>query len=63
MKKTARSLAAVALAATSLFALAPAAHANECQEVAEGSCVVQEKFCGYGSSLEQKYGVGWSCTQ
>ena len=63
MKKLTRTLAALAFASASLFALAPAAQANQCQDPTDGSwCALQAKLCAYGSSLEEKYGVGWSCT-
>jgi hypothetical protein len=58
-----RSLAALLLTAGATLTLTPAAHAEECREAFEGQCELRDKTCGYGSSLEQKFGVGWSCTQ
>ena len=57
MKKV---LAVVAVAA-SIFVAAPAAQANQCQDIMEGWCELTGKGCDLGSALEEKYGIGWYC--
>jgi hypothetical protein len=61
LKKLSRAVAAISLAGASLFALAPAAQADQCQDIMEGWCETGRKICSYGETLEQKYGVGWYC--
>ena len=63
MKKLSARIAVALLAGSALFAGAPAANANQCQDITEGWCELTGKGCELGSSLEEKYGVGWYCTQ
>ena len=38
------------------------ATAMVCQDPGiDGYCELQRKMCAYGSSLEERYGVGWAC--
>ena len=60
-EESVKKVLAVVAVAASIFVAAPAAQANQCQDIIEGWCALTQKHCDIGAALQEKYGVGWYC--
>ncbi|MDQ3645767.1 MAG: hypothetical protein M3345_02385 [Actinomycetota bacterium] len=64
MNKVRRGILMVVIAVVAVPLWALPAGASQCQDPGiDGYCALQRKLCAYGSTLQEKYGVGWDCIQ